>query len=366
MSEEHLYQAIAEHVRQDILAGKFKPGDKLPTIRQLTAIWNCTSGTVQRAYQALAKEGLVSSRVGQGTQVLAPAADWVGIHPAVRQARLVHRAESFILESISAGYALAEIERSLTFALDHWRQAVQNSQQAPQNTLRFAGSHDLLISWLAVHMSDILPGWRLDVNFSGSLDGLIALSSENAEMAGCHLWDTESADYNSAYVYRLMPGRRVALITLAQRSQGLILAPGNPHHIRNLADLASGDIRFVNRQAGSGTRLWLDQALQARHIDPGQISGYDNALVTHSEVARRVAEGLADVGLGFEGAARAFNLDFIPLTHECYELATLEKNFTHPAIQALVNWLASPDGKERIAGLAGYGTETSGRVRWIG
>lgn len=366
MIEEHLYQRIAEHIRQQILAGQLKPGDRLPTIRQLTAIWGCTPGTIQRAYQSLIHEGLIASRVGQGTHVLDRPADGQHMGAALRQARLVHRAESFLLESINAGYSVSEIERGVSMALDRWRQSTQESQQPTQSTIRFAGSHDLMVSWISTHASEVMPGWRMDVSFSGSLGGLIALSSGKAELAGCHLWDADSEDYNIPYVERLLPGQRVALVTLAGRRQGLIVAAGNPKDIENLVDLTAENIRFINRQTGSGTRVWLDTMLRAGQIDPEHIQGYETAMMTHSEIARQVAEGGADVGLGFEGAARAYNLDFVPLTQESYELVILERLFEHPALQALLNWLCSKKGKEQIASLAGYDTERSGSVRWTG
>jgi len=366
MVEEHLYQRIAEHFRQQILTGELKPGEKLPTIRELTVVWDCTPGTIQRAYQSLIQEGLIVSRVGLGTRVVDRPVDGRRMGAALRWARLVHRAESFLLESINAGYTVNEIELGVSMALDRWRQWTDDSQQPAKNTIRFAGSHDLMISWISAHANEIIPGWRLDVSFSGSLGGLITLASGNAELAGCHLWDADNQEYNKAYVQRLLPGQRAALVTLAGRRQGLIVAPGNPKQIHDLGDLTTRDVRFINRQTGSGTRVWLDTMLQAQRIDPEQIQGYEMALMTHSEVARQVAEGGADVGLGFEGAARAFNLDFLPLTNEVYDLVILESHFEHPALQALVQWIGSTAGKQQIANLDGYDTEQSGALRWVG
>jgi putative molybdopterin biosynthesis protein len=366
MKDEHLYQRIAEHIRQQILEGKYQPGERLPAIRQLTAIWGCTPGTIQRAYQALAQEGLIASRVGQGTRVLENPVEGAATNAGLRQVRLVHRAESFLLESLNTGYTMAEIERGLVLALDHTRQVAQESQRPLQNLLRFAGSNDLLVSWIAAHASEIMPGWRLEVSFSGSLGGLIALSTGKADLAGCHLWDSDGENYNTAYVRRLLPGQRAAVIILAERRQGLMLAAGNPKQVGDLADLARGDIQFVNRQAGSGTRVWLDTMLRARQIAPSGIQGYEKALMTHSEVARLVAEGKADVGLGFEGAAYAFGLDFVPLTLESYELVTVERIFEQPVVQDLVHWLGSEEGKQQIASQVGYNAAQSGNVRWVG
>ena len=135
--------------------------------------------------------------------------------------------------------------------------------------------------------------------------GLIALAEGKADLAGCHLWDAESDTYNIPFVHRLLPGKDVTIVTLAHRRQGLIVAPGNPHNIHDLADLTRPGIRFVNRQSGSGTRVWLDAMFSRQGIDPKKIDGYEDERMTHSDVARTVAEGSADVGLGLETAGQA-------------------------------------------------------------
>src|SRR5512135_3195149 len=122
MDEAHLYQQIAEQIRSEILSGKLKPGDRLPSVRQLCARWSCTPGTVQRAYHELSRHGLLVSRAGKGTRVAGaiPAAD-VQAQPALRRAGLVHRCEGFLLETLTAGYDLSEVQQAFELALDRWR-----------------------------------------------------------------------------------------------------------------------------------------------------------------------------------------------------------------------------------------------------
>jgi putative molybdopterin biosynthesis protein len=362
MEDAHLYQKIIAEVRQDILDGRLKPGDRLPTVRQMTERWGCTIGTVQRAYQELARQGLVVSRAGQGTHVLK------SLQPeesALRRAALVHRSEAFLLEMLTAGYAPDEVDAALHQAMERWQVIVHQPSPVQARRLRFVGSHDPSLAWLAAHFSEIIPQFHLQLSFSGSLAGLFALAEGRADLAGSHLWDSQRDSYNDAYVRRILPGKRVALLTLAHRCLGLIIPFGNPLGLHHLEDLGRPGITFINRQAGSGTRVWLDEALHKAGISPDRMQGYDRECMTHFEVAAAVASGEADVGFGLESAARSYGLDFIYLVRECYDLVIPEANLQLEAVQRLSEWLSSPLAKQTIAGLGGYDIEQTGRLRWI-
>lgn len=363
MSESHLYRKIIASIRQGILSGELKPGDRLPPVREMAQRWECTNGTVQRAYRELAQQGLILSRAGQGTHVAGKLS--VQEETPLRRATLIHQAENFLLEALGSGYNLAEIESAVRQAIDRWRVVELERPPEQQSLLRFAGSHDLAIAWLPDQLAKIAPGCTLQLHFTGSLRGLIALAEENADLAGSHLWDDESGSYNAAHVRRLLPGQRVALLTLAQRNLGLILPPGNPASLQSLQDLARPGLRFVNRQPGSGTRVWLDVTLQQVGIAREQITGYQNEKMTHSAVALEVAEGKADVGFGLHGAALNYGLDFIPLQPEIYHLVIPEKNWEHPAIQAIANWLQTPAACSTLENLGGYITTQTGQVEWV-
>jgi molybdate-binding protein/DNA-binding transcriptional regulator YhcF (GntR family) len=364
MDEPHLYRQIAETIRQEIFNGRWKAGDRLPTVREMAATWSCTIGTIQHAYQELARQGLVTSRAGQGTRVVENPP--VQADTPLRWALLVHRAEAFLLEVLTGGYRLDEVDQAFRQAMDRWRLAEQDVQPAEAGVLRFAGSHDLALTWMASHFPEIAPGYTLQLTFSGSLGGLMALAQGRADLAGCHLYDEESGQYNAPFIRRLLPGRRTALIALANRRLGLILPPGNPGGIEGLAGLVTPGLRFVNRQAGSGTRVWLDQALSKLDLDPGRIVGYDSEKMTHSAVARAVAEGEADAGLGLEAAALSYGLDFVFLTHERYDLAATEAALDTPALQALVGWLQDPPARQLLERLGGYDLSPLGQVEWVG
>ncbi len=364
MKEPFLYQKIFESIRLRILEGELKPGDRLPAVRDLTQEWGCTTGTIQRAYSELAKQGLVVSRPGQGTRI-------TGSLPQtedtpLRRAALVHRAEAFLLEVLTAGYHPDEIEQSFRLALDRWRITEQTPTLSGVHTVRFSGSHDLAVDWLAANFRKIAPGYSLDVSFGGSLAGLIALAEGNADLAGSHLWDAESGEYNAPFVRRLLPNRRVALVTLAYRRLGLVLPPGNPDNIRDLAGLAQPGVRFINRQSGSGTRVWLDTTLQESGIDPAAINGYAQIAYTHSDVARAVAEKHATAGLALEATARAYGLDFIFMTRERYDLVIPAESMEKPALRSLLDWLQHPETHSAIAHLGGYDAHETGKVNWVG
>lgn len=359
-----LYLEIAESMRQAIFYGELKAGEELPSVRELAARWSCAPGTVQRAYRELVRQGLVTSRPGQGTRVLAPT---VFEQPdPLRRAALAHEAEAFLLRVLSSGHTVSEAESAIRLALDRWRAISAESAPVAARTLRFVGSHEPAISTIAATLTALAPDHALDISFAGSLAGLIALAEGKTDVAGCHLWDEETDTYNAAFVRRLLPGRRTALLTLAHRRLGLILTPGNPLGVTGLADLVSPGLRFINRQPGAGTRVWLDAQLHRAAIDPAQITGYDEQVMTHVDVARAVAEGRADAGLGIETAALAYGLDFHFLTSERYDLAIPDTVWALDPFQRLAEWLASAEGRARFERKEGYDNRETGRVQWVG
>jgi putative molybdopterin biosynthesis protein len=365
MDESYLYQRIAIEIREEILAGRLQPGDRLPPVRTLMRQWNCTPGTIQRAYRALAAEGLIVSQAGKGTHVSSQVdSRRLQAQVPLRRASMVHRAETFLLESITAGYALEEIQQSFGLALDHWRslQAEIPAVTEP-HTVRFSGSHDTAVTWLAGHIGELLAGLTIQLNFTGSLGGLMALAEGKADLAGSHLWDAQTGTYNEPFVRKLFPGKKMLLVHLAKRNLGFITAPGNPLHIHSIQDLARPGIRLINRQSGSGTRVWLDTVLQQAGIDPKRILGYADEKATHSEVAREIAENRADVGVGLESAAQAFGLGFEGLTQEDYDLVAYAAQAEQAPLADLLDGLRSDSLKQQLPSLQGYDFSRMGERR---
>jgi molybdate-binding protein/DNA-binding transcriptional regulator YhcF (GntR family) len=364
MEEKPLYLQIIESIRDEIISGALKAGDPLPSVRQMTTRWKCTTGTVQRAYQELAHQRLINSRPGIGTRVtssLPPESE-----TPLRRAALIHRAEAFLIEALNSGHNVGEIEQAVRVALDRWKVVQVFSSPAPEKTLRFEGSHDLAIAWIASHFGEIVPGWTLQLNFKGSLGGLMSLAEGKADIAGCHLWDDSSSTYNLPYIRTLFPNRRMAKITLAYRRLGLILPHGNPLGLKSLADLPKPEVNFINRQIGSGTRVWLDSQFEKMGIDPKKIKGYGSVRSTHTEVAQSIAGGTANAGIGLEGSAMHYGLDFIFLTQEPYDLVTTATMFNQPEIQMLWEWLKIKEDQKILSDLGGYRVEDTGKIQWVG
>ncbi len=221
--------------------------------------------------------------------------------------------------------------------------------------LIFCGSHDLALEQVTEMISKHLQLVILPV---GSLTGLINLRQGICQLAGAHIFDKQTGEYNIPTLQQLFPDRSLQVITLAQRTQGLILAPGNPKGIAGLEDLARPDIRFVNRNEGSGTRLWLDEELRRLGILPAQINGYFQQLNTHAQTARYVVEGQADVTLGLHAAAFRYGLDFIPLFEERYDLV-FQSQFQN-ALNPLLDLLQATYFQRQLQSLPGYNNTHSG------
>lgn len=213
-----------------------------------------------------------------------------------------------------------------------------------------SGSHDLALELLASSSCGDLYVITLPV---GSLDGLVALRQGMCNATGCHLYDAGTGDFNSPFVRHFFPDKKMVLLTLAHREQGLMLPPGNPDHVHGLEDLAR-DLRFINRNPGSGTRLWLDGQLNRLGIPPEQVAGYADEAHTHTEVAWAVYQGSARIGLGIQAAAAADRLDFIPLFQERYDLVMAGDQISDPQLSPLFDTFFSGEFRHRVENLAGY------------
>jgi putative molybdopterin biosynthesis protein len=232
-------------------------------------------------------------------------------------------------------------------------------------TLVVIGSHDTALDLLANSFKKRHPRYALSSAHVGSMGGLVALGRGECHLATAHLLDEETGEYNAPYIERLLAGRRMVLVNLVYREQGLMVQPGNPKGITGFHDLARPDVTFVNRQRGAGTRLLLDKHLRDLGIDPGAIAGYGREEYTHMAVASDVRTGVADVGLGVLSAARVMGLDFLPVARERYDLVVPEENLGLDMVAALLD-LIRTDGefREAVERMGGYGVEDMGRELW--
>ncbi len=218
----------------------------------------------------------------------------------------------------------------------------------------FSGSHDLALEGIAVHLAKHVTLLSLPV---GSLDGLVNLRQGLCQISGAHLLD-ENGEYNTPFVHHLFPDREMEMVTLAYRTQGLMLAAGNPKDIRKISDIAKSNVRFVNRNAGSGTRLWLDAELRRLNISAENVIGYEKVVKTHTEAASLVASNKADVSLGLQAAAHQHGLDFIPLFEERYDLVLPREN--ESTLSPLLDYIQTAAFRTELNSLTGYNSTHSG------
>lgn len=233
---------------------------------------------------------------------------------------------------------------------------------AVEDTVVAIGSHDLTLDLLASHVRRVRPRMTLASSNVGSMGGLLALSRGEAHFAGSHLLDEDTGEYNLSHVRRFLKGRRVVIVNLVHRIQGLILLKGNPLGVSSLGDLTRQGLSFINRQRGSGTRLLLDYKLRELGIEPESILGYDREEYTHLAVAASVAERSADVGLGILSAANAMGLDFVPLLSEQYDLVIPSEHYRSENVQFILETIRGDSFRAEVDALGGYDTSSMGQV----
>ncbi len=226
------------------------------------------------------------------------------------------------------------------------------------------GSHDLTLDLIANMLRTLHPDMTLSSANQGSLGGLTALRRHEAHLAGTHLLDESTGEYNIPFIQKYLPDAQVYLVTLVYRQQGFMVQPGNPKNIRDVEDLQKPGVQFVNRQKGSGTRVLLDYVLKQKGVDPSKIRGYGHEEYTHTQVAAAVKSGAADAGLGVLSAARALGLDFVPWREERYDLCIPAEYMDHPGVAAVLDIVKSQAFKQQVESMGGYDMRDAGKVQW--
>jgi putative molybdopterin biosynthesis protein len=228
------------------------------------------------------------------------------------------------------------------------------------NTVVMVGSHDLTLDLLANLLGRYYPPVFLSSHSVGSLGGILAVKNGNCHMAGSHLLDPETGEYNFPYIHTYLNGMKVKVIHLVWREQGLFVQRGNPKKVKGLDDLLRKDITFINRQKGSGTRILLNHTLKNLSLDWNQIRGYEKEEFTHMAVASTVASGVADAGLGILSAARAMDLDFIPIAKERYDVIIPSIYFEDEKVQKVIETIRSDEFKRMVLQMGGYDVSRTG------
>jgi putative molybdopterin biosynthesis protein len=230
-------------------------------------------------------------------------------------------------------------------------------------TIVAIGSHDLVLDLAASALRAVDPLVTLASSNVGSLGGLVALRDGLCHIAGSHLLDPATGEYTLPYLDRVFGSAagEVAVVRLVYRSQGLLVAPGNPLRLGGIADLARPGVRYVNRQRGAGTRVLLDHHLGVLGLSPEAITGYAREEPTHLAVAAAVAAGRADAGLGIMAAAKPYGLDFVPVDREPYDLVVAPGAIESPQLAPLWSLLADSEFRASVEALGGYSTAEMGR-----
>lgn len=230
-------------------------------------------------------------------------------------------------------------------------------------TLVFIGSHDNILDLLANQLHKQRPITRISSAHVGSMGGIMAIRRGEAHMAGCHLLDEKTGEYNVSFIQRFLSDTPLSLVNLCYREQGFIVQKGNPCNITSFQDIVSGNYSFINRQGGAGTRLLTDKILKEENISPSALPGYDHEEYTHMSVAAAVANGSVTTGMGIRAAAKALNLDFVPVTEERYDLIVPQKFMSDQKVLRVLELIATNETfHKKIIALGGYNLRDCGKV----
>lgn len=231
-----------------------------------------------------------------------------------------------------------------------------------QNTLVVIGSHDPLLDEVADMMHRADPTVFMSSSHVGSMGGIMAIRRGEAHAGGCHLLDTETGVYNLSFLKKYFPNGGIRLVRCVGRQQGLMLAKGNPLDIKGFADIAKNGVRYVNRQKGSGTRVLMDYLCEQYAVNVSDIYGYEREELTHTSVAAQIANGSADAGMGIYSAAQLYDLDFLPICIEEYDLIIPDHAWETPVVQQLIATLKSPAFREKMLAMGGYTVDHPGEI----
>ncbi len=231
-----------------------------------------------------------------------------------------------------------------------------------RGALLAAGSNDPILQILFTHMKNIYPEFHIYTSATGSTEGLYQLIQGETDIAWCHLFDPQSGGYNIPQVAELFKNIDVAVVHLFYRELALVVSPRSGKEINQIADLAKQRPSFINRQKGSGTRLFLDYQLQKLGIEPSSVSGYDKEVYTHMEVGLALLSGEAEAGIASVAIARLLGLNFTPLVRESFDMVLLQKTFFDRWVQALIEVLSTEEFRKKVEPLGNYDFTEAGKI----
>ncbi|WP_312889064.1 substrate-binding domain-containing protein [Desertibacillus haloalkaliphilus] len=237
-------------------------------------------------------------------------------------------------------------------------------EQIKQSIL-FSGSHDLSVDVLSSLIKEQDVSQQVISSHTGSMAGIMAIRKGEAHVAGIHLLQSESGEYNIPYLKQYLKNVPVVLLKFLQREQGWIVPKGNPKQVQSINDMIEKEILYVNRQRGAGTRLLFDYLLKEATIEPDKIEGYNREMYSHLSVAAAVKSGSADAGLGVYAAANALQLDFVPVSYESYDLVMSQEFYESKQGQTIVETIQSQAFRNQLEVLGGYKMEETGKAIYL-
>jgi len=247
----------------------------------------------------------------------------------------------------------------------HAKQGIKEARPKSSHiagALLAAGSNDPVLDILHMYMRKLYPEFYIFSVNTGSMNGIEALNKGHVDIAWIHLHDPKSGEYNIPYLSTCLSNIKAVIVNLFRREVGFLAAPGNPHHIRGFEDMVKKDIRFINRQQGSGTRVLIDYILERLGIRSDDITGYKNEVYTHFDVGLAILSGEADIGIATGAVAKLLGLQFMPLTWENFDMVLDQSTFFKKELQAFITVLNSMDFRRRVEKLGGYDFADSGKV----
>jgi putative molybdopterin biosynthesis protein len=231
-----------------------------------------------------------------------------------------------------------------------------------EGALLASGSNDPILDILNTFIRQAYPELFIFSANVGSTDGLKALNRGYTDLAWSHLLDPGSGEYNTPFLSTHLPNLKPVVVNLFHRELGFLTAPGNPLNFRGFGDLARKEIRFINRQKGSGTRILLDHHLKSLDMSAEEIQGYEKEVYTHFEVGLSILAKEAEVGIATVSAAKLLGLSFIPITRESFDMLMDQATFFDKNVQAFIEILSSQEFRSRVDRLGSYDFKTSGKI----
>ena len=231
-----------------------------------------------------------------------------------------------------------------------------------KGVLLASGSNDPVLNILFTYMKNMYPEFHIYTSATGSTEGLNLLKNGETDIAWCHLLDPKTGEYNIPQVSTFFKNIDVAIVHLFYRELGFVISPSCKHDFHGFNDLTNKNIKFINRQGGSGTRILFDYNLQKNAIDHSQINGYDNEVYTHMEVGLALLSGEFDVGIASVAISRLLGLHFIPLVRESFDMVLLQKTFFERWVQALIDVLATDKFRKKVDPLGNYDFTEAGKI----